>query len=157
MQNYHKITIGLKIIKLIIIGLIALYCVSLSTNSILHLSTYDNIFIDCGKMIYDTYIITFIMSLFVVLLIGIKYKFSLLKVYTLIIMVLLFLPISALLIYNFKMFDNLMCSFYIMIICAVIVVTVDSIIKRINKLYNLAVGSTNFNNRKGETKVCKKK
>lgn len=51
-----------------------------------------------------------------------------------------------------------MRSFYLAVIIAVLVFAIDFLIKRIDSLYDLAVGSTDVNkNRKGESKVCKKK
>ena len=110
------------------------------------------------KFVYDTYIITFIMSLFVVLYVSRKRKYSLKKIVLIMIKGLLFLPISSLLTYNFVMLGSLMRSFYLAVIIAVLVFAIDFLIKRIDSLYDLAVGSTDVNkNRKGESKVCKKK
>lgn len=71
---------------------------------------------------------------------------------------LLFLPISALLTYNFMLLGSLMRSFYLVVAVAVVIFFIESLAKRIDRLYELAVGSTDENkNRKGDNKVCKKK
>lgn len=156
MQSYHKITKVLKVLELVIINLIIIYFMIISTNSILDLINLSKLGY-LKSMIYNTYIITFVISLFVVAFIGIKYKLSFKKIYILTLFIILFLPISGLLIYNFKILGNLMCCFYLVVICAVVVILINLFNDKINKLYDLAVGSTNINNRKGETKGCKKK
>ncbi len=55
-----------------------------------------------------------------------------------------------------------MCSFYLFVVILVVVLIIDFIKNRIDKLYNVAVGSNEevndvYKNRKGENKKCKKK
>ena len=51
-----------------------------------------------------------------------------------------------------------MRSFYLVVAVAVVIFSIESLAKRIDRLYELAVGSTDENkNRKGDNKVCKKK
>ena len=167
MRTYHKLSFALKILKnILIVGLI-LYCLCLSTNTIFCLFNRlgccnDEIavmnLVDLKKFVFDTYVITFIMMLFVVLYFSRKNKYPIKKIVTIIIEGLLFLPISALLTYNFMMLGSLMRSFYLAVIVAVLVLAIDFLVKRIDRLYEVAVGSTDNNkNRKGDNKVCKKK
>lgn len=167
MRNYHKLSFILKVIENVLLLAFVLYCLCLSTNTIFYLFDrlkYCNegvtlINIDAfKKFVFDTYIITFIMSWFVVLYVSRKRKYSLKKIISIMVKGLLFLPISSLLTYNFVMLGSLMRSFYLAVIIAVLVFAIDFLIKRIDSLYDLAVGSTDVNkNRKGESKVCKKK
>ena len=68
---------------------------------------------------------------------------------------LLFLPISALLIYNFVVLGSLMTNFYLLVVFVVIMFIINQLTTRVDKLYSIAVGEVN-ENRKGENKVCKK-
>ena len=51
-----------------------------------------------------------------------------------------------------------MRSFYLVVVVAVLIYSIDYLIKRIDSLYELAVGSKELNKKgKGENKICKKK
>lgn len=167
MRIYHKVSTIIKIIKnVFMLGLI-IYCLYLSTNTIFCLFDRMNCcndaqiqtsLVDLKKIVFDTYAITFIMMLFVVFYFSRKNKYSIKKISSTITEGLLFLPISALLTYNFMLLGSLMRSFYLVVVVAVVIFSIESLAKRIDRLYELAVGSTDENkNRKGDNKVCKKK
>lgn len=167
MRSYCKISKVLKVIKTILIVLIIFYCLYLSTETIFCLFNkafccnnvidLENV-VNIKKHVYNTYIITFIISLFVMFYYCKKNKCKLEKIFSLIIEDLLFLPISALLTYNFVFMSSLMRSFYLVVVVAVLIYSVDYLIKRIDSLYELAVGSKELNKKgKGENKICKKK
>lgn len=167
MRIYHKVSTIIKIIKnVFMLGLI-IYCLYLSTNTIFCLFDRMNCcnaaqiqtsLVDLKKIVFDTYAITFIMMLFVVFYFSRKNKYSIKKISSMIAEGLLFLPISALLTYNFMLLGSLMRSFYLVVAVAVVIFFIESLAKRIDRLYELAVGSTDENkNRKGDNKVCKKK
>lgn len=171
MQNYHKLSITLKYIKyLLILGLI-IYGVYLSTNTIFCL--FDKMIccdndmillslINIKKFVFNTYIMTFVIFLFLVVYFGIRRKLNLKQILKLILVSLTFLPMSALLNYNFMILGSLMRSFYLVVVVAVIILSIDYILKRINRLYDLAVNETAVNivvnkNGKGDNRKCKKK
>lgn len=175
MRSYHKLSIVLKVVRNLLMLMVILYCLYLSTNTIFCLfdrlscctdeQTILNV-IDLKKFVFDTYIITFIMMLFVVLYYGKRNKLSLKKLFVICSLSLFFLPISALLNYNFMILGSLMCSFYLLVVTVVIVLSIDFIRNRIDKLYRLAVGievkedkevKEVDKNRKGENKKCKRK
>lgn len=173
MRSYHKLSIILKAIRSLLVLMVIVYCLYLSTDTIFCLfdrlsccsneQTIINM-IDIKKFVFDTYIITFIMMLFVVLYYGKKDKLSLKRIFQICSLSLFFLPISALLNYNFMILGSLMCSFYLLVITVVIVLSIDFIRNRIDKLYDLAVGVQEVRdvnevdkNRKGENKKCKRK
>lgn len=167
MRKYHKISIGLKICKTILMMVLIIYCLILSTNSMFCLFdkvnccnntvTLESI-IDLKKYVYNTYVITFIMALFVILYNCKKNKYQLKKIISLIIDSLLFLPVSALLTYNFMFMGSLMSSFYLVVVVTVLMYAIDYLVKRIDSLFELAVGSKELNKKgKGENKICKKK
>lgn len=173
MRSYHKLSIILKAIRSLLVLMVIVYCLYLSTDTIFCLfdrlsccsneQTIINM-IDIKKFVFDTYIITFIMMLFVVLYYGKKNKLSLKRIFQICSLSLFFLPISALLNYNFMILGSLMCSFYLLVITVVIVLSIDFIRNRIDKLYDLAVGVQEVRdvnevdkNRKGENKKCKRK
>lgn len=171
MRSYHKLSIVLKNIKYVLLLGVIIYCLYLSTNTIFCL--FDKLgccndeltllsMIDLRKFVFNTYTITFIMMLFVVLYYGKRNKLSMKKIIAIIGMSLLFLPISALLNYNFMILGSLMCSFYLFVVTVVIVLSIDFIRNKIDKLYELAVGGKEEvnevdKNRKGDNKKCKRK
>lgn len=167
MRIYHKISMTLKVFKNLLIAGLFIYCLFLSTNTIFCLFDRLNCCqnaqsltnsVDLKKFVFDTYIITFIMMLFVVFYFSRKNKYSVKKIGSAIIGNLLFLPISALLTYNFMLLGSLMRSFYLLVVFVVIVVSINFLTNKIDKLYGIAVGSTKeHKNRKGDNKVCKKK
>ncbi|MBE5820839.1 MAG: hypothetical protein E7310_08610 [Clostridiales bacterium] len=164
MRNYHKISEVLKIFKYVLMIALTFYCVVICTNSLFCL--YDK-FICCDEVIdlltfinfkdfvLDIYIATFIITSFVVLYFGRKNKYSRKKFISILMNNLLFLPISALLIYNFVVLGSLMTNFYLLVVFVVIMFIINQLTTRVDKLYSIAVGEVN-ENRKGDNKVCKK-
>lgn len=164
MRNYHKVSIGLKILKYILMIAITFYCVVICTNSLFCL--YDKMiccnlaidlltFINFKDFILDIYISTFIIISFVVLYYGRKEKYSIKRFIPILMNSLLFLPVSALLTYNFVVLGSLMLNFYLLVVFVVIIFIINQLVNRIDKLYTIAVGEVN-ENRKGENKICKK-
>lgn len=152
--------------RLLLVGLV-IYYLSLSTNTLLCLLSKSSNLIgkidivrlaDFKRFVYNTYSITFIMMLFIILYYSRKNKYQIKKIASIIAEGLLFLPISALVVYNFMITGSLMGSFYFTVIIAVLVLFIDSIANRIDRLYEIAVGSAEVSeNRKGDNKKCKKK
>ena len=165
MRSYHKVSKILNILKYILIVGLAFYFVVLATNSIYCL--FDRYvccnneisllsFIDFKGFVLDVYIATFIITSFVVLYFSRKQKYSFNKFIYIIVNSLLFLPVSALLIYNFVALGSLMSSFYLLVVFSVVVIIINQLTNRIDKLYNIAVGS-NETKDKGGKKICKGK
>ena len=69
---------------------------------------------------------------------------------------LLFLPVSALLIYNFVALKSLMSSFYLLVVFSVLMIIINQLTNRIDRLYDIAVGSNEIKEKKGK-KICKEK
>lgn len=171
MQTYHKLSIIMKYIRVVLLLIIVIYCLYLSTNTIFCL--FDKLsccgdeisltsLIDLRKFVFNTYIITFVMMLFVVLYLGKKNKLNLKNIIINVFRLLLFLPISALLNYNFVILGSLMSSFYIVVVVAVIIISIDFVSKKIDRLYDVAVNGKEVKevvdkNGKGDNKKCKKK
>lgn len=171
MQTYHKLSIIMKYLKAILILLIIVYCLYLSTNTIFCL--FDRLawcnndvslanLIDLRKFVFNTYIITFVMMLFIVTYFGRKNRLNCNNIIKSFIKTILFLPISALLNYNFMILGSLMSSFYLVVVVAVIIISIDFISKRIDRLYDVAVNGKEVKevvdkNGKGDNKKCKKK
>lgn len=171
MQFYHKLSIIMKYLKVLLIFLIIIYCLYLSTNTIF--SIFDNFnclnnntnlikLIDLRKFVLNTYIITFVIMMFLVVYYGKKNNLNCKNIINTLIKSILFLPCSALLNYNFMILGSLMRSFYLVVVVAVIILSIDYILKRINRLYDLAVNETAVNivvnkNGKGDNRKCKKK
>lgn len=164
MRNYHKVSIGLKILKYILMIAITFYCVVICTNSLFCL--YDKMlccdlmmdlltFVNFKDFVLDIYIATFIIISFVVLYYGRKEKCSIKRFIIILMNSLLFLPVSALLIYNFVVLGSLMLNFYLLVVFVVIIFIINQLVNRIDKLYTIAVGEVN-ENRKGENKICQK-
>lgn len=157
MRSYYKLSKILKVIKyLLILGLI-LYFIILATNSIFCL--FDKYiccekeltllsYVDFKKFILDIYIVTFIITLFVVLYLSRKQRYSLNKIFCILVSGLLFLPVSALLIYNFVELKSLMSSFYLLVVFSVLMIIINQLTNRIDRLYNIAVGSNEIKERK---------
>lgn len=171
MQFYHKLSIIMKYLKVVLIFLIIIYCLYLSTNTIFSIFDNFNCFnnnanliklIDLRKFVLNTYIITFVIMMFLVVYYGKKNNLNCKNIINTLIKSILFLPCSALLNYNFMILGSLMRSFYLVVVVAVIILSIDYILKRINRLYDLAVNGTAVNivvnkNGKGDNKKCKKK
>ena len=171
MQSYHKLSIIMKYLKVVLIFLIIIYCLYLSTNTIF--SIFDSFnclnnnanlikLIDLRKFVLNTYIITFVIMMFLVVYYGKKNNLNCKNIINILIKSILFLPCSALLNYNFMILGSLMRSFYLVVVVAVIILSIDYILKRINRLYDLAVNGTAVNivvnkNGKGDNRKCKKK
>ena len=167
MQFYHKLSKGLKIFNHILTVALVLYILVLCTNSIFCL--FDKIIccsnnlellnvINFKALVFNTYKITFIILLLLVLYYSRKRNYTIKKIISIIFNGLLFLPISVLLIYNFMVLGSLMSSFYLLVLFVVVTFVINSITKRIDRLYDIAVGSLEVNkNRKGDKKVCKGK
>ena len=111
---------------------------------------------DFKKFILDIYIVTFIITLFVVLYLSRKQRYSLNKIFCILVSGLLFLPVSALLIYNFVALKSLMSSFYLLVVFSVLMIIINQLTNRIDRLYDIAVGSNEIKERKGK-KICKEK
>ena len=171
MQFYHKLSIIMKYLKVVLIFLIIIYCLYLSTNTIFSIFDNFNCFnnnanliklIDLRKFVLNTYIITFVIMMFLVVYYGKKNNLNCKNIINTLIKSILFLPCSALLNYNFMILGSLMRSFYLVVVVAVIILSIDYILKRINRLYDLAVNETAVNivvnkNGKGDNRKCKKK
>lgn len=159
MRSYYKLSKILKVIKyLLILGLI-LYFIILSTNSIFCL--FDKYiccekeltllsYVDFKKFILDIYIVTFIITLFVVLYLSRKQRYSLNKIFCILVSGLLFLPVSALLIYNFVTLKSLMSSFYLLVVFSILMIIINQLTNRIDRLYNIAVGSNEIKKERKE-------
>lgn len=163
MQNYFKLSKILKVVdKLLIIALVV-YCISLSTNSLIHLWNNSNyVFLqkieDFKSFLINTYIITFVVSLFIIGFASYKYKYRIEMIYKLIILSLLLLPIAVLINYNFNLLNSFMSSFYLIVVLAVVMLSINYFTIKIDKLYKLAVeGSEIIKNRKGEKNGRKSK
>lgn len=167
MRCYYKVSLILKVIKKILILGLLIYCLYLSTNTIFCLFDRFNCchnnqllinLVDIKKFVFNTYIITFIILLFVVFYLSRKNKYNAEKMSSVIIEILLFLPTSSLLTYNFMLLESLMRSFYLFIVFVVIVLSINFVTDKIDRLYGIAIGSTEeHKNRKGDKKVCKEK
>lgn len=165
MRSYHKLSKILKFIKHFLIVVLALYCVLLATNSIFCL--FDRYvcceneltllnFVNFRGFILDIYIATFIITSFVVLYFSRKKNYSFMKVIYIIVNSLLFLPVSALLVYNFVILGSLMSSFYLLVVFSVVIFVINQLTTKIDKLYDIAVGNNEIKE-KGEKKICKEK
>ncbi len=168
MQFYHKLSIILKYLKFVLIFLISIYFLYLSTNTIF--SIFDNLnylndnvnlenLIDLKEFVLNTYIITFVIIMFLNGYYGKKNNLNCKNITIILIKSILFLPCSALLSYNFLILGSLMRSFYLVVVVAVIILSIDYILKKINRLYDVAVNGTAVNivvNGKGDNKKCKK-
>lgn len=167
MQFYHKLSKGFQIFNNILTIALVLYILALCTNSLFCL--FDKIVccnnnqnllsvIDFKVLVFNTYKITFIVFLLLVLYYSRKNKYTIKKVISILFNGLLFLPISVLLIYNFMMLGSLMSSFYLLVLYVVVTSVIGFVSKRIDTLYDIAVGSVEVNkNRKGDKKLCKGK
>ena len=125
MQNYFKLSKILKVINKLLIFALVVYCISLSTNSLIHLWNNSNYAFlqkieDFKTFLINTYIITFVVSLFIIGFASYKYKYSIEMIYKLIILSLLLLPIAVLINYNFNLLNSFMSSFYLIVVLAVV-------------------------------------
>ena len=165
MRNYHKLSIALKYLRMIIILGTIVYIVNLSTNTIYSfIDKYNDISLynmfDLKKFIMNTYVITFVTMLFVVFYFSRKSKEKAKDIFKNILSCLLFLPISALLNYNFMILGSLMNSFYLFVAVIIIVLFIGFLNGKIDKLYNCAVESKEVdevNKKEKGDKKCKKK
>ncbi len=163
MQNYFKLSKILKVINKLLIFALVVYCISLSTNSLIHLWNNSNYAFlqkieDFKTFLINTYIITFVVSLFIIGFASYKYKYSIEMIYKLIILSLLLLPIAVLINYNFNLLNSFMSSFYLIVVLAVVMLSINYFTIKIDKLYKLAVeGSEIIKNRKGEKNGRKSK
>lgn len=163
MQNYFKLSKILKVINKLLIFALVVYCISLSTNSLIHLWNNSNYAFlqkieDFKSFLINTYIITFVVSLFIIGFASYKYKYSIEMIYKLIILSLLLLPIAVLINYNFNLLNSFMSSFYLIVVLAVVMLSINYFTIKIDKLYKLAVeGSEIIKNRKGEKNGRKSK
>ena len=78
------------------------------------------------------------------------------KIFCILVSGLLFLPVSALLIYNFVELKSLMSSFYLLVVFSVLMIIINQLTNRIDRLYDIAVGSNEIKEKKGK-KICKEK
>lgn len=163
MQNYFKLSKILKVINKLLIFALVVYCISLSTNSLIHLWNNSNYAFlqkieDFKTFLINTYIITFVVSLFIIGFASYKYKYSIKMIYKLIILSSLLLPIAVLINYNFNLLNSFMSSFYLIVVLAVVMLSINYFTIKIDKLYKLAVeGSEIIKNRKGEKNGRKSK
>ncbi len=165
MQLYHKISIGLKVLKEILIVVLAIYCVHLATNSIFCMN--NNLVLDYTKQnllyfsnfksfVFDIYIVTFIMCLFLIFYLSKKQKYTKKQILSSVVNSLFVLPISSLLVYNFLVLGSFMRNFYMLVVFVVVNLVINQLTNRIDILYNIAVGNSETS-RKGDKKVCKEK
>lgn len=166
MQSYYKFSKYLNVFDHIITLILMLYILYLCTTSLFCL--FDKITccnnmeilnqLNFKTMVFNTYKITFIITVLLVIYYSRKNKYTVKKVISSIFNGLLFLPISVLLIYNCMMLGSLMRSFYLLVVFVVITFVTNSISSRINNLHDIAVGSIEVEkNRKGDKKLCKGK
>lgn len=162
MRKYHKFSEILRIVRYILILSLVIYILVICTNSLIYLFDrtvhYNNelnisSLIDFKKFIVDVYIATTIIASFVVFYISRLKKCSLNKNIFLLMNTLLILPVSVLLIYNFVVLGSFMRCFYLLVVFSVVMIIINQLTNRIDKLYDIAVGQIN---RKGD-KVCKGK
>ena len=113
-------------------------------------------FVNFRGFILDVYIATFIITSFVVLYFSRKKNYSFMKVIYIIVNSLLFLPVSALLVYNFVILGSLMSSFYLLVVFSVVIFVINQLTTKIDKLYDIAVGNNEIKE-KGGKKICKEK
>ena len=78
------------------------------------------------------------MMMFVVFYYSKKSKITKKNAFKIMAICLLFLPISALLNYNFIILGSLMRSFYLVVVMLIITIFIDSLNGQINKLYKIA-------------------
>lgn len=161
MQIYHVISEVLKIISKILIAFIVIYIVYLSTNSLKYL--WNNNLINyqitenLDDFIFNTYIITLIVELFVIGYFTYKNKYSISKIFKLIILCILLLPVAVLINYNFNLLNSFMSSFYLIVVLVLIMLSIKFFTMKIDNLYKIAVeGSKNNKDRKGEFKNGRK-
>lgn len=166
MQSYYKFSKYLKMFNHILTIALVLYILYLCTTSLFclfdkmiccnHIELLNNF--DFQTMVFNTYKITFIIMVLLVLYYSRKKQYTIKKVILSLFNGLLFLPISVLLIYNFMMLGSLMRSFYLLVVFVVLTFVTNSISNRIDNLHDIAVGSKEVEkNRKGDKKLCKDK
>lgn len=143
MQKYHKISNILKVVKQIMFLLTAFIFVNLITQSLIYLTSVNviniNKFID---FILDIYNICLITLVFVIILIAIKKKNvkDTKEIIMMFICGILLIPEIVLLIIHFAVFSSLMSSFYYLVVTVAMILIINSITVRIDKLYELATG-----------------
>lgn len=143
MQKYHKISNILKVVKQIMFLLTAFIFVNLITQSLIYLTSINviniNKFID---FILDIYNICLITLVFVITLIAIKKKNvkDTKEIIMMFICGILLIPEIVLLIIHFAVFSSLMSSFYYLVVTVAMILIINSITVRIDKLYELATG-----------------
>lgn len=143
MQKYHKISNILKVVKQIMFLLTAFIFVNLVTQSLIYLTSVNviniNKFID---FILDIYNICLITLVFVITLIAIKKKNvkDTKEIIMMFICGILLIPEIVLLIIHFAVFSSLMSSFYYLVVTVAMILIINSITVRIDKLYELATG-----------------
>lgn len=143
MQKYHKISNILKVVKQIMFLLTAFIFVNLITQSLIYLTSVNviniNKFID---FILDIYNICLITLVFVITLIAIKKKNvkDTKEIIMMFICGILLIPEIVLLIIHFAVFSSLMSSFYYLVVTVAMILIINSITVRIDKLYELATG-----------------
>lgn len=143
MQKYHKISNILKVVKQIMFLLTAFIFVNLITQSLIYLTSVNviniNKFIDFILNIYNICLITLV---FVIILIAIKKKNvkDTKEIIMMFICGILLIPEIVLLIIHFAVFSSLMSSFYYLVVTVAMILIINSITVRIDKLYELATG-----------------
>lgn len=143
MQKYHKISNILKVVKQIMFLLTAFIFINLITQSLIYLTSVNviniNKFID---FILDIYNICLITLVFVITLIAIKKKNvkDTKEIIMMFICGILLIPEIVLLIIHFAVFSSLMSSFYYLVVTVAMILIINSITVRIDKLYELATG-----------------
>ena len=160
MQKYHKVSNILKVVKQIIFLLTTFIFVNLVTQSLIYLTSVNIININKFiAFILDVYNICIITLVFAITLIAIKKKCIITLVFAItliaikkknikstkeIIMMficgILLIPEIVLLIIHFAVFSSLMSSFYYLVVTVAMILIVNSITVRIDKLYELATG-----------------
>ena len=143
MQKYHKVSNILKVVKQIIFLLTTFIFVNLVTQSLIYLTSVNIININKFiAFILDVYNICIITLVFAITLIAIKKKNikSTKEIIMMFICGILLIPEIVLLIIHFAVFSSLMSSFYYIVVTLAILLIINSITVRIDKLYELATG-----------------
>lgn len=143
MQKYHKISNFLKIFKQFIFLLTAFIFAMMLTQSIIYLASVNVINIDrFMNFVLDIYNICLITLVFAILLYAIKKRQvnNSKKIIMMFICGILLIPEIVLLIIHFAVFSSLMSSFYYLVVTVALILIINSITVRIDRLYEIATG-----------------
>jgi len=166
MRRYHKTSQILKYVKYLLIICLVMYCLSLTTDSIFYMfqsldyynSGYDTVVMfDLKNFVFDIYKISLILFFMFILFKGKSFNYSYKQFIVNLAKFLLFLPVCALLLFNLVVLNNLMNSFYLLVVFIVVNYIIDSFTNKVDKLYSVAVGSNIEVNEVVNKKVKEKK